>query len=235
MAFPSMDSPGFGEAAPPELLRYRFLVFLLGLGYIAVFVAMIVAHNIPDALTHIFVPILSFMMVCRANQCLALCVMPFGLLTVLGLLFDAAALIDKFHLLSSSAYFSVNCPQFVNVFVLNGTPVIYHSALYKLMTNTTAEQLVNDCSVSSLVGNIALVVRIVLGVLSMVVALRMWAVVLRSAPEEGGQFGGFGGLLGGMGAGGENGGGGDGTGAAAPQRATQGFQPFRGQGQALGG
>jgi len=239
--------PGGVGPPPPELLRYKNLLYLLVAGYTAIVITALSVGAVNSALNYIFMLVAAASMAARADQCMMSCIMVLLLLGIISVFFDFVNIISILASPYPGAhnFFSTDCPKPVDA-ILRANTTIYLNGTdpYVVPANTKVEIQEHACSAAWVARNVVLLIGTLLDIVASRIAFKMFktsmelsqeaaqqgplAQQLMMAPQGG--FQGDGRSLGG--------GGGDGGQADGPRRATapgrqQGFQPFQGSGQTL--
>lgn len=244
-----LASPGVrpGEPPPPQLLRFKVPLYAIAAGYGVVLIMGLVANQLSNALTNVFVLVAALLMASRADQCMGQCLMPFALFTIMTVFLDIVSLIASLSrpYPGASNLFSTSC-------LLNRTIILPQDTTVYDITNATRYSVPKDtkvlypqdlCDWQWVLANTTMFLGIALDVVASVLGYRMLKVAMSLAPADDG--GGIGrNPFTGLGGGGFGGPGGPGMGAGTGQelssgRSTQaarpagGFQPFQGPGQTL--
>mmetsp|Transcript_11220 Transcript_11220/g.39793 ORF Transcript_11220/g.39793 Transcript_11220/m.39793 type:complete len:262 (-) Transcript_11220:126-911(-) len=250
------DGPGQSQPPPPELLRFKPALFALAMCYFVLLILGMTSGQSSNALSYIFVGLVTLFMSVRADQCMSQCLLPFLLWTVMNLFLDVISLITVLARPYPSAayFFAENCAMNRTLLAPAGTVVQTMTGNitdYIFRQDTKVQEEVNPCSGFYVLGNVVLLLGLALDIIACVVARKMFNSMQSAGGGGNPLLGAFGGgqgpgLGGGGGAGGAGGpgfggprpGGGPTQEMSSPPGQPQagrgpGFQPFQGSGHTL--
>lgn len=253
-----MPGVGAGErqaTTPPELLRFKTSLYFIAAGYATVLMVVVLARNMGNALSWLFLLAMSFTMARNDDQCLGHCIVPYTMFSFMTMFLDLFTILGilSADMPAPEHFFALTCKYNDTVILPNDTRVITNENIEWTVPKDTQVLVPRDpCDWQWVVANSAAVVVLLIDVLSSGLGWRMLSTLTSLAPGEdalgggaanpfmglGMPRGGLGGRPGNVGDPGTGGGqqemvGMRQPGVSRPGAGGNGFQPFQGDGRQL--